>query len=102
MATRLAKMERLISDFANNGQDDSSSPSVSDASHDTPARQRSFKRGPSMVVPSSPVEETDFAWAIPEHDASPPGDNTDTALVRKGHDVIEPEDGYQGWAQVPR
>jgi hypothetical protein len=100
MATRLAKMERLISDFAHNGQDDSASPAVSDASHETPARQTSLRRGPPMVVPSSPIEDTDFAWAIPEHGASPQSTDTNMALIRQGHDVIEPADGYQGQAQI--
>jgi hypothetical protein len=96
MATRLAKMERLISDFAHNGTDDSASPAVSDASNEVMVRQKSLRRGPSIIMPSSPHEETDFAWAIPEHDPTAPNTNSNTTLIRKGHDIIEPEDGYQG------
>ncbi|EPE27670.1 Zn2/Cys6 DNA-binding protein [Glarea lozoyensis ATCC 20868] len=100
MATRLAKMERLISDFAHNGPDDSASPAVSDASHDTPVRQRSVKRGPSIVMESSPIEETDFAWSIPEHEQTPHDVNLNTALIRQRHDVIETEEGYQGACSI--
>ena len=89
-------MERLISDFAHNGTDESASPAVSDASHETPARQSSFKRAPPIVMQSSPVEETDFAWAIPEHDPSPHEEDTNTALVHRGGSVIEPVEGSQG------
>jgi hypothetical protein len=96
MATRLAKMERLISDFAHNGPDDSASPAVSDVSHETPVRQRSVRRGPSIVMASSPIEETDFAWAIPEHEQAPHDVNLNTTLIRQGHDVIETEECYQG------
>ncbi|CAG8972156.1 hypothetical protein HYALB_00009704 [Hymenoscyphus albidus] len=88
---RLAKMERLISDFGvTTGSEDGASPAISDASlPDTIKREKSFKRNHRLMLPS-PVEETDFAWEIPETDPSTSRDDL-TKKIAAGH-----EEGFKG------
>ncbi|KAH8669620.1 hypothetical protein BGZ60DRAFT_528097 [Tricladium varicosporioides] len=65
-------MERLISDFAlnPNTDDDSASPAVSEGSlPDNSPKGRQAKRPPAVALPS-PIDETDFAWVIPDADMS--------------------------------
>jgi hypothetical protein len=67
MAQRLAKMERLISDFAvaPNSTDDGSSSAISDS-----GQFDSSSRSKLLTADSpSPIEEGDFAWAIPESES---------------------------------
>lgn len=84
-------MERLISDFGvTTGSEDGASPAISDASlPDTGIKkEKSFKRNHHLVLPS-PVEETDFAWAIPEADPRTPTEPTKKI-------PIDPEEGFKG------
>ncbi|KAF4632083.1 hypothetical protein G7Y89_g6046 [Cudoniella acicularis] len=109
-------MERLISDFAlnPNADDESASPAVSEASPpEILVKEKSVKRSPAVVLPS-PVEESDFAWAIPDTDMNgrmqhygddrfdPPtlGQHPDTGICYNGVEWVNVLVGDESFGQM--
>lgn len=99
MAQRLAKMERLISDFAlgPSSADEGTSPSISESSQpEESCKEKANKKSLPVVLSSDTAESgTDFSWAIPD-----PNLASHTACPENGVDaqfVRDVEDGqYKG------
>ncbi|KAG9237080.1 hypothetical protein BJ875DRAFT_438746 [Amylocarpus encephaloides] len=71
MASRLTKMERLMSEFGQTPSDDGNSPTMSEGNISEGLSKKEkhsiFKKNTIVDMPS-PTEEGDFSWAIPEAD----------------------------------